>query len=359
MIKQRRMARFYKAYIWFFVGCFILMGGCGSENTSSSELNEERLEIIGGEKETKQWYLDNAHFRLDKVYPSNRTVVIAIIDSDISEKVFQEKDVRWTNEKEIPDDGIDNDKNGYIDDVHGWNFCDDNNVLFQKNDFGVHGTYITSILFGIDTDHNYKGLLVDYDILCMNLKVLHGENESGKTKDLVEAIAYAQEMGADICCLSLATLMDSKDLENVIQDSDMLFVVAAGNMGMQIGEDYPVYPACYEAEHVIVAGDMYPDGKSSQISNYSPVYVDVFAPGTGVVGMLPNGNYTSIGGTSAAAAVVAAECALIYCTSGNLLQASQIRDVVMKTAVQSEDYFDKALSQGYISIRWALEHEIR
>lgn len=356
MIKRKRAERSYKCYIPILIGSCILASACSPKNGKPDELSEEKMEIIGEETEIEQWYTDNEHFRPDESVTAKRPVIIAILDSDISENVFYEKDVRWINEKEIPNDNIDNDKNGYADDVYGWNFCDNDNVLFNKNDYGIHGTYITSILFGRDTDHNYKGIVADYEIYCMNLKVLHGENESGKTQDLVEAITYAKEMGADICCLSLATSRYSKALEQVIQDSEMLFVVAAGNMGMEIGVDYPVYPACYEADNVIVAGDMCPDGKSSRTSNYSPLYVDVYAPGNGVVGMLPDENYTRIGGTSAAAAVVAAESALIYCTSEEELQAWEIRDIVIRTAVQDENYFDKALAQGYISIHWALEY---
>lgn len=123
MIKRKRAERSYKCYIPILIGSCILASACSPKTGKPDELSEEKMEIIGEETEIEQWYTDNEHFRPDESVTAKRPVIIAILDSDISENVFYEKDVRWINEKEIPNDNIDNDKNGYADDVYAGIFA--------------------------------------------------------------------------------------------------------------------------------------------------------------------------------------------------------------------------------------------
>ena len=159
----------------------------------------------------------------------NREVIVAMIDTEID---FSHEDLQgkvWINEDEIPGNGIDDDHNGYIDDVNGWNFSGNNNqsAISSGNKHGTHGA--GTICAVSNNGVGISGIVPGDKIKIMPIKVMDDNGGNSSTTLLIRAIKYAQENGADICNLSIVSLYNDSTLYNTMKESPMLFVVAAGN----------------------------------------------------------------------------------------------------------------------------------
>ncbi len=198
---------------------------------------------------------------------SDRPIIIAVIDTGMDYQHPELVPFLWTNPGEIPEDGIDNDGNGYIDDVYGWDFYHNDNTICHYNpdsqgtirqadptDNDNHGTHLAGIIASQIT--RLQSLtLAGFSVQMMNLKVLGGGRSAtsfgtGSIAQTVQAIRYAEAMGADICCLSWGTSSYSNTLYKAIKESSMLFVAAAGNSSSDNDED-PVYPASFALPNLI------------------------------------------------------------------------------------------------------------
>lgn len=280
----------------------------------------------------------------------NKSTIVAVLDSDIDIYHTLDNKKIWVNNGEIEGDDIDNDGNGFIDDYYGWNFYDNNNKVFNKVNHGIHGTYISSLLIGKDEENNFEGLAYDYSVNIMCIKVLSSANESGNVESLIHGIQYAEKMGATICSLSLASPFDYSELKQTIENSSMLFVVAAGNDGIELGSSYLVYPACYNFDNIITVADLRCDGKLSRSSNYGKDYVDIAAPGSDIVGMIPNGNFVYISGTSSATAIVAGAAAIVRNMSRDDMSANAIKKVLLDNSKVTDELMNIVYSNGYLDI---------
>ena len=214
---------------------------------------------------------------------NKRTVTVAIIDTGIDTTHTDLKDSIWVNEDEIPGDGIDNDGNGYIDDVNGWNFISNSNeVCVGEED--SHGTHGAGTIAAAWNNGGIAGIADNTHVKIMVLKALGGSDGKGSPESVIEAIKYAEANGTDICNLSFGSTSTSPEFEAAIRDSKMLFVVAAGNGNQyQIGYDIdksPVYPASLPYDNVITVGNLLFNGHLDDSSNYGTTAVDLAAPGT-------------------------------------------------------------------------------
>lgn len=117
----------------------------------------------------------------------------------------------------------------------------------------------------------------------MCLKALDGIDETGDIDDIIKSIKYAEENGSSICCLGFSSNKYNEELKKVMSNSNMLFVVAAGNESEDLDKVCNTYPACYHLDNVITVGDIRCDGNISLTSNYGENTVDLFAPGTDIV----------------------------------------------------------------------------
>ena len=250
----------------------------------------------------------------------SRDVVVAVIDSGVD---YTHPDLAaniWTNPGEIAGDGKDNDNNGFIDDVHGWDFR--NNDADPMDDHR-HGTHVAGII-GAVGNNNLGVTGVAQQTSIMALKFLDSTN-SGYTSDAVRAINYATMMrrdeGVNVRVLNNSyTGNRSVALEESLAASsqaDILFVSASGNgnvLGRGINlDDDPVYPASLNSPNKIVVGASGQFDEMARFSNYGEETVDLVAPGIGVYGLAPTsmGSYQSMSGTSMAAPMVSATAALL------------------------------------------------
>lgn len=265
----------------------------------------------------------------EKYSGGRRETIVAIIDTGVDYNHEDLQNVFWINKGEIPNNGIDDDGNGYIDDVNGWNFYDDNNVLYNGKDDG-HGTHIAGTIIANNNSKGVTGIVGNSTVKIMVLKALGGDDESGSTSGIVEAIKYAEKMGATICNFSFGTDKPDTYLEEAIRDSKMLFVVAAGNGDENTGLGYnidsrPIYPASYKYNNIITVANLQADGNLHLSSNYSGNNVDIAAPGARILSTIDSESfnrgyvlgrmsspYAYMTGTSMAAPFVVGTAALLY-----------------------------------------------
>lgn len=265
-------------------------------------------------------------------------IIVAIIDSGIDYSHEDLSYCAWKNENEIID-GIDNDKNGFIDDIYGWNFCDSiaiSKTKVNSADIGVHGTACAGI---IAAQHNQVGIsgIIDNNsnINLMSLKVLDDISGQGDIKNVISAIQYADIMGAAVCNLSFSTTKYSSELKKTIEESDMLFVVSAGNylpFALNIDKKHAyIYPACFDCNNIIVVASIDPDGEISEFSNYGETMVDIAAPGENILTTAPYNNYVHLTGTSLAAPFITGVAAILFYEHSNAT-AVEIKNILLNTA---------------------------
>lgn len=260
-------------------------------------------------------------------------ITVAVLDTGVEFMHVDIQDSVWINTAEIPDNGIDDDKNGYIDDVYGWNFFDDN--ADTRAYTSEHGTHLAGIISA--TADNYIGVAgicgMTDAVDVMNLKVL-GENGEGSTYNVVQAIKYAERMGAEIINLSLQTDEYDDLLYSVMEKSKMLFIVAAGNEGHDI-DATPAYPSSYTLPNIISVANLMPNGELHKTSNYSKESVDIAAPGTYIYSTVLDNGYGFMTGTSMAAPMVAGVAALVYSYYGGI-DAQGAKKIILDSANVSD-----------------------
>ena len=245
-------------------------------------------------------------------------VVVAVIDTGVDYSHPDLQNNIWINSGEIPGNGIDDDGNGYVDDVYGWNFVGGNNDPMDDNG---HGTHVAGI---VAMENNaVGGVGVAYNSKVM---VLKAGNSSGyfNNSDIAEAIQYAYMNGASVINMSFGGSMISLAVEEALQMAynSCVLVAAAGNDGLcnQIG--CPVHldaRASYPAALPYVIGVMSCDAlglKVSSFSNYdhypyNNVEYETFACGEMVFSTWPNGKYALLSGTSMATPTVAGIAAVL------------------------------------------------
>ncbi len=228
-------------------------------------------------------------------------VTVAIIDSGVD---LGHPDLRsnlWTNAGEIAGNGADDDGNGFVDDVHGYDFVAGDG---DPSDEHGHGTHVAGVLGA--RGNNAIGVSgVAQRARLMVLRVLDARND-GNTTWLASAIGYAVANGARVINVSLNTRTDDPQVAAAIERArvaDVLVVVSAGNDGADLGAQ-PSYPACSPSPNVITVGAIGRSGRRSSFSNRGRC-VDVTAPGEGIVATERGGGYESRSGTSMAAPQVA------------------------------------------------------
>lgn len=114
----------------------------------------------------------------------------------------------------------------------------------------------------------------------------------------------------------------------------MLFIVAAGNDGVELGRDVLIYPAMYQLENVITVADIRCDGQISKTSNYSDQYVDVFAPGTDIICLSNFFSYEFISGTSISTSIVSGICALVRSSCSKELSPGEIKQILIDSSIK-------------------------
>lgn len=229
-------------------------------------------------------------------------IVIGIIDTGV---YWHHPDLEgniWTNTGEIPDNNIDDDNNGYIDDVHGWDFGSGDND--PTEDAPVHGTHVAGIAAAVT--NNSTGIAsIGFKTKIMPVKITSGS--SGEFAFPFDAIRYAIDNGANILNFSWRGTSYSnaeQELMNYAISKGVVIIAAAGNDN----SDAPTYPASYKGV-LSVAGTQTGDTRYSA-SNYGET-IDVAAPGVSIYSTWDKSDYRWMSGTSMSTPLTAGLAALV------------------------------------------------
>ena len=248
--------------------------------------------------------------------------LIAVIDSGVDYKHVDLKNNIWVNKGEIAGDGIDNDGNGYVDDVHGYNFYDYNG---DPMDSGFHGTHCSGTIAA--EGNNGKGLTgVNWSANIMPVQFL-GE-EGGSSVGAIDSIIYATKMGADIASNSWGGGPYSHFVREAISRYPGLFIAASGNSGTN-NDLEPVYPASYDLPNILTVASTDHNDALSSFSCYGKESVDIAAPGSDICSTVPGDRYAIYSGTSMAAPHVSGVAALIMSQFPEL-SALEVKEAILK-----------------------------
>jgi len=224
-----------------------------------------------------------------EAFAGSEPVSVAVIDTGISLGHPDVAERLWRNPDEEPGNGLDDDQNGYVDDVHGWDFFDGDAEPFDENG---HGTLVASQIAAAAGDG--VGVVgVSPTAWIMGLRILNdfGFSRPVAAMDLIRATTYASREGAQVINLSLGgSAFQQAELDQFrwLDEQGILVVAAAGNGGLDgLGDDNdtaPIYPASYDVPGLLSIAALDRSGQLAFFSNFGANSVDLAAPGTDIVG---------------------------------------------------------------------------
>ena len=233
----------------------------------------------------------------------------------------------WINPGEIPNDGIDNDSNGFIDDINGWNFFDNAPWVFFSAVEDEHATHVAGTI-GAVGDNGVGVTGVNWASQLMVLKFL-GPGGSGSTSDAIAAIEYAGDNGASIVnaswgCQESTSVPNcfSQSLKDAIEAFGGVFVAAAGNSATNNDGTFTHYPSSYDSANIIAVAATDRNDDLAFFSNTGAATVDLGAPGLSILSTLPLNGYGEMSGTSMATPHVSGVAALLLALDPSLTTAA-------------------------------------
>ncbi len=294
----------------------------------------------------------------DAVKGESGNVVVAIVDGGTDWQHEDLSDNIWNNTDEIPGNGIDDDENGFIDDVRGWNFANNSNDpsgISNTPGNGRHGTHVAGTAAAV-TNNEIGVASISWNSILMPI------NASDPSVDRFitfgySGIVYAAMNNADIISCSWGgsgvPLNFEQDVINFAHDQGSLVVAAAGNSGFN-NDRIPSFPANYKHVLSVGATNKTSDAKAG-FSNYG-VTVDVFAPGTFITSTIPGNEYSSLSGTSMSTPLVSGLAALIK-TQNPEFSVDELREQIRVTSDNidaSNPALADSLGKGRINARGAV-----
>ncbi|PYM16528.1 MAG: hypothetical protein DME18_01195, partial [Verrucomicrobia bacterium] len=238
-------------------------------------------------------------------------IIVAVIDTGVRYTHEDLADNMWVNPGETGGNGVDDDGDGYVDDVHGINAI--NNTGDPNDDHG-HGTHVSGTIGGVG--NNTVGVVgVAWKVQIMACKFLDASG-IGFISDAIKCIDYARSQGARVVNASWgSTSFNSSALRDAIdslRQAGIIFVAAAGNSAEDNGVD-PIYPASYDLDNIISVAATTRTDELANFSNYGSTTVDLGAPGAAIFSCWngADNDYKYFDGTSMAAPHVTGTCALL------------------------------------------------
>ncbi len=299
----------------------------------------------------------------ETVGDEGREVLVAIIDTGVDYTHEDLSDAIWTNEGETAGDGIDNDGNGYIDDVYGWDFYNNKAYVYNSRNASEydHGTHCAGTIAAAINNTGIAGIASNGNVRIMTIKALGGKDGSGDTASITKAIKYAESMGADICNLSFGTTSYDEEMGTAIENSDMLFVCAAGNgdsSGAGVNtDDTPLYPAAFDFDNIVSVANLKYDGTLDASSNYGISSVDIAAPGTYILSTTAGNGYEYLSGSSMSAPMVTAVLAMTYSYFEDI-SVLDAKDIILSTAEPLDSLESKVAAEGMVNAYNAVTADI-
>ncbi len=236
-------------------------------------------------------------------------VLIGVIDSGVEMDHEDLAGAIYTSPGEIPGNGFDDDGNGYIDDVHGWDFRNGDN---DPDDDNGHGTHVSGLIAA--PGNNGKGMAgVCWSARILPLKFLSAGG-SGATSDAIAAIQYAIRTGAKVINASWGSFLYSHALRDAVADAADAGVLVIASLGNDTADTdlYPTYPACYDFPNVIAVTSTDRNDGLAWFANYGRNTADIAAPGYDIVSAFPGNRYVRLSGSSMSTALVSGAACLLW-----------------------------------------------
>ena len=307
-----------------------------------------------GSQAAEAWALGNT---------GSSTVYVGVIDEGVM-NTHPDLDANIFLNSFDPVDGIDNDGNGYRDDIRGWDFAGNNNSTYDGSS-DDHGTHVSGTI-GAEGGNG-----VGVAGVCWNVKIITAKflgPFGGTTANAIKAIDYITDLKTRHGLNIVATNNSwggggfSQALQDAIERANaanILFVAAAGNGGSDgVGDNNDVvanYPSNYPNDNIIAVAAITSGGAKSSFSNYGPAKVDIGAPGSGIYSTLPpttrkgSGTYGSYSGTSMATPHVTGAAAL-YAASHPGSNAATIKNAILSSAVATPSLSGLVVSNGRLNV---------
>lgn len=265
-------------------------------------------------------------------------MVVAVIDTGVEITHPALASSLWTNQAEaLGIEGVDDDGNGYVDDVHGYNFVDD---VGKVSDLGPHGTHVAGIVAAQEIGVNPQAKIMS--LAFMN-------NLGGSPQNAARAITYAVDNGAKIINCSWGEEVISPELEEAISYAlfrDVIIVASAGNLGIN-NDFYFHYPSHHPG--VITVANLDAHQHLAYFSNYGARTVDIGAPGEDILSTWVGGTFQKKSGTSMAAPYVSGALSLLL-TREPWLSAEEVASRLYRTGIYREEYRGKIASAKRIDL---------
>ena len=328
--------------------------------TFGSYFNDPKIDKI--------WSFDDAEYfgvSVEAAYRLHATeathpIIVAVVDTGVDFNHEDLKDVMWTNSKEIPGNGIDDDGNGYIDDIHGINvLVRDSNGKATMNimDMHSHGTHVSGTI-GAKQNNGIGIAGIASNVRIMGIRTV--PNDADETDvDVAEAFVYAAKNGAKLINCSFGKRVNEgknlipETLKYIQDNYGVLVIAAAGNDSSDIDRT-PTYPASHQSENLLIVASTSSSGGLSGFSNYGKIGVDVAAPGSGIYSSVPGNKYEMMSGTSMATPTTVGVAAEVLSHYPNL-SAIQLKNVMINSVSKMDRFKDKLVSGGRIDLLKALD----
>jgi subtilisin family serine protease len=282
-------------------------------------------------------------------------VFVGVIDEGIQFTHPELDGQIWTNPFDATD-GIDNDGNGYVDDIHGWDFDKNNNTIYDGGSSGNvddHGTHVSGT---IGAESNGTGVVgVNWNVTIISGKFLG--RRGGTLANAVKAVDYFTDLktrhGLNIPATNNSwggggfaqSLQDAIERANA---ANILFVAAAGNDGRN-NDATASYPSGYPNANIIAVAAIDKAGLIASFSNYGATKVDIGAPGVGVFSTTAFNTYSSYSGTSMATPHVTGGAAL-YAAHHPGSTAATIKTAILSSAVPTPSLAGKCVTGGRLNV---------
>lgn len=335
----------------------------GSVKDKSAEVVNEPSALFNDPAIKQAWGLKKSDAgRAWSVTRGSRNVIVAVIDTGIDIQHEDLKNNLWKNPGEVGLDtsnkdkstnGIDDDGNGFIDDVYGWNFVSNSPKL---DDNHGHGTHIAGII-GAEAE-NKKGISgISPEVSLMILKYFDPKvPNTDNLKNTIASINYAVKMGAHIINYSGGGTDFSQEEHDAIlaaQRKGILFVAAAGNERSN-SDEHHYYPADYKLENIISVTAIDPTTEVLSSSNYGEETVDIAAPGQNILSCLPGNTYGLMTGTSQATAFVTGAAVLVMAHKNLYSDPAEIKKYILATGESSQSLMAKTSTSKQLNLFKAL-----
>ncbi len=286
----------------------------------------------------------------------SKGVYVGVIDEGIQFTHPELDGQVWTNPFD-PADSVDNDGNGYVDDIHGWDFDGKNNTIYDggtRGNLDDHGTHVSGTI-GAKANNGQGVVGMNWDVTLISGKFLG--RRGGTTANAVKAVDYFTDLktrhGLNIVATNNSwggggysqSLFDAIVRANA---ANILFVAAAGNSGTN-NDTTASYPSNYNVDNVIAVAAIDRTGALASFSQYGATTVDLGAPGVGIWSTTAYNGYSSYSGTSMATPHVTGAAAL-YASTHPGLSAAQIKAAILGSTVATASLAGKTVTGGRLNV---------